>query len=180
MHTNTAEGLFQKLPPSHTISAAQWTALLATILYMVQCAALAKSLCASQWYWKQPYHTSALTGAEWVEELIYSHPDRIKNCLGTWATEIWEAKKKGAKTLREYAWLAVWQLNQDVIPWGTILQYFIQFGSNTSHSAQNRWNVMQVTQILIKCWNYLKFWKNELKIQKIPEAHLLCLCALCS
>ena len=49
---------------------------------MVQCAALAMSLYASQWYWKQPYHTSALTGAEWVKELIYGHPDRIKNCLG--------------------------------------------------------------------------------------------------
>ena len=70
------------MPHSRTIPAAQRRALLATILYMVQCAALAMSLYASQWYWKQPYHTSALTGAEWVEELIYGHPDRIKNCLG--------------------------------------------------------------------------------------------------
>ena len=85
MHANAAEGLcISKMPCSCTIPAAQPTALLATILYIVQCAALAMSLYASKWHWKQPYHTSALTG-EWVEELIYSHPD---NCLGMRATEL--------------------------------------------------------------------------------------------
>jgi hypothetical protein len=49
---------------------------------MIQNAALVVALYASQWYWKQPYHTSALTGAEWVDELVYGHPDRICNCLG--------------------------------------------------------------------------------------------------
>jgi hypothetical protein len=43
---------------------------------------LAVILYASQWYWKQPYHTSALSGAAWVEELVYGHPERIRNCLG--------------------------------------------------------------------------------------------------
>ncbi|KAF9536914.1 hypothetical protein CPC08DRAFT_616927, partial [Agrocybe pediades] len=33
-------------------------------------------------YWSQPYHTSALTGQAWVNELIHGHPDRIYNCLG--------------------------------------------------------------------------------------------------
>ena len=71
-----------KMPRQRTVPAAQRRAILATILYMVQCATLAVSLYASQWYWKQPYHTSALSGAEWVEELIYGHPKRIKSCLG--------------------------------------------------------------------------------------------------
>jgi len=70
------------MPRARTIPAAQRRALLATILYIVQCAALAISLYASQWYWKQPYHNSALTGADWVEELIYGHPERIRSCLG--------------------------------------------------------------------------------------------------
>jgi hypothetical protein len=33
-------------------------------------------------YWKQPYHTSALSGEAWVQELIRGHPDRIFNELG--------------------------------------------------------------------------------------------------
>ena len=37
---------------------------------------------ASPLYWKQDYHTSALTGEAWVNELIYGHPDRIWNELG--------------------------------------------------------------------------------------------------
>jgi hypothetical protein len=43
---------------------------------------LAVFLYASPLYWKQPYHTSALTGEAWVKELIVGHPDRIKNELG--------------------------------------------------------------------------------------------------
>ena len=84
-HANAAAELcILKILHSRTIPAAQPTALLATILHMVQCAAFSMSLYASKWYWKQPYHTSALTG-EWVEELIYSHPN---NCLGMRATEL--------------------------------------------------------------------------------------------
>ena len=30
-------------------------------------------------YWRQPYHTSALSGEAWVNELIHGHPDRIYN-----------------------------------------------------------------------------------------------------
>ena len=68
---------------SRTIPAAQCTALLATICIWFSVLHF-MSLYASKWYWKQPYHTSALTG-EWAEELIYSHPD---NCQGMRATEL--------------------------------------------------------------------------------------------
>ncbi|KAJ7716718.1 hypothetical protein B0H16DRAFT_1476561 [Mycena metata] len=37
----------------------------------------------SSWYWAQPYHTSKLTGQQWVEELICGHPERIYNELAT-------------------------------------------------------------------------------------------------
>jgi hypothetical protein len=33
-------------------------------------------------YNKTPYHTSALTGADWVRELLNGHPERIRNELG--------------------------------------------------------------------------------------------------
>ncbi|TFK16778.1 hypothetical protein FA15DRAFT_552492, partial [Coprinopsis marcescibilis] len=33
-------------------------------------------------YWKQPYHTSKLSGEEWVDELIHGHPDWIWTELG--------------------------------------------------------------------------------------------------
>ncbi|KAJ7439149.1 hypothetical protein B0H11DRAFT_1984461, partial [Mycena galericulata] len=39
-------------------------------------------LYGSSWYWAQPYHTSKLTGQEWVEELMRGHPERIYNELG--------------------------------------------------------------------------------------------------
>jgi hypothetical protein len=39
-------------------------------------------LYASQWYWSQLYHTSALTGETWVKELIFGHPDQTKSELG--------------------------------------------------------------------------------------------------
>ncbi|KAJ7054235.1 hypothetical protein C8F01DRAFT_968295, partial [Mycena amicta] len=37
---------------------------------------------ASPLYWKQDYHTSALSGRGWLDELIHGHPDRIKSELG--------------------------------------------------------------------------------------------------
>ena len=55
-----------------------------------------------------------------------------------------------------------------------VLQYIIQFGSHTSHSAQICWNVMQVMQILVKCQNHLKFWKKKgSKIQKTWQSSLI-------
>ncbi|KAJ7689184.1 hypothetical protein B0H17DRAFT_937660 [Mycena rosella] len=32
--------------------------------------------------WAQPYHTSRLTGQQWVKELMHGHPERIYNELG--------------------------------------------------------------------------------------------------
>ncbi|THU79227.1 hypothetical protein K435DRAFT_698316 [Dendrothele bispora CBS 962.96] len=37
---------------------------------------------SAPYYWKQDYHTSALTGAQWVQELKHGHPDRIHTELG--------------------------------------------------------------------------------------------------
>lgn len=35
-----------------------------------------------QHYHKQPYHTSALRGYDWVQELLNGHPERIRSQLG--------------------------------------------------------------------------------------------------
>jgi hypothetical protein len=43
---------------------------------------MAVLLYSSPLYWKQDYHTSALSGRAWVQELIIGHPDRIKSELG--------------------------------------------------------------------------------------------------
>ncbi|ESK81190.1 hypothetical protein Moror_2281 [Moniliophthora roreri MCA 2997] len=45
-------------------------------------ATLAASLYASEAYKKQPYHNSALTGFQWVQELINGNPRRIYTELG--------------------------------------------------------------------------------------------------
>ncbi|KAJ3726825.1 hypothetical protein C8R42DRAFT_534644, partial [Lentinula raphanica] len=39
-------------------------------------------LYASTSYWNQPYHTSILSGQQWVNELITGHPERIHTELG--------------------------------------------------------------------------------------------------
>ena len=39
-------------------------------------------LYASSNYWKQPYHTSALSGLAWVNELKNGHPRRIRTEIG--------------------------------------------------------------------------------------------------
>jgi hypothetical protein len=51
----------------------------AVFLQMIGIAAV---LYQSPGYWTQPYHTSALSGQAWVDELIQGHPDRIYNELG--------------------------------------------------------------------------------------------------
>jgi hypothetical protein len=43
---------------------------------------LAAVLYPTPLYWKQDYHTSALSGRAWVDELIVGHSDRIKSELG--------------------------------------------------------------------------------------------------
>jgi hypothetical protein len=56
--------------------------LILAAAYIINVIGIATTLYASPLYWKQEYHTSKLTGAEWVEELIYGHPDRIRMELG--------------------------------------------------------------------------------------------------
>ncbi len=52
--------------------------------YLINVVGVATQLYSSPLYWKQPYHTSKLTGAEWVKELINGHHDRIWTELGMW------------------------------------------------------------------------------------------------
>ncbi|KLO06039.1 hypothetical protein SCHPADRAFT_804797, partial [Schizopora paradoxa] len=43
---------------------------------------LAVAIYANPLYSKQDYHTSALSGEAWVEELVHGHPDRIRHEFG--------------------------------------------------------------------------------------------------
>ena len=52
---------------------------LALFTFAAGAAALAYGV---SFYDKTPYHTSALTGADWVCELLNGHPERIRNELG--------------------------------------------------------------------------------------------------
>ncbi len=67
--------------PDETHKSLQKRVLVATssFLHMI---GIAATLYLEPNYWKQPYHTSALTGEAWVNELIHGHPDRIFNELG--------------------------------------------------------------------------------------------------
>ncbi|KAG6905950.1 hypothetical protein DXG01_016694 [Tephrocybe rancida] len=51
-------------------------------VYVVSLIGIAASLYANPSYWAQDYHTSALTGAVWVNKLIHGHPDHIYDALG--------------------------------------------------------------------------------------------------
>lgn len=67
--------------PDEQQNTLQQRALLATTSYL-HMVGIAATLYAEPNYWKQPYHTSALTGEAWVNELIHGHPDRIYTELG--------------------------------------------------------------------------------------------------
>lgn len=56
--------------------------LIVATAYAVQLVGLATTLYSSTYYWKQDYHTSKLSGAAWVQELLEGHPDRIWTELG--------------------------------------------------------------------------------------------------
>jgi len=49
--------------------------LIAATAYAVQLIGLTTTLYSSPHYWKQDYHTSKLSGAAWVQELLEGHPD---------------------------------------------------------------------------------------------------------
>lgn len=56
--------------------------LIVAAAYAMQMLGVAITLYSSPFYWKQEYHTSKLSGAEWVQELLEGHPDRIWTELG--------------------------------------------------------------------------------------------------
>lgn len=56
--------------------------LIIAAAYLINVVGVATQLYASPLYWKQPYHTSQLSGAGWVKELINGHHDRIWTELG--------------------------------------------------------------------------------------------------
>ena len=56
--------------------------LIAAAAYAVHAVGLAVAMYSTPFYWKQDYHTSQLSGADWVDELIAGHPDRIWTELG--------------------------------------------------------------------------------------------------
>lgn len=68
-------------PPSETHNKRNQS--LAAITVTVVCyVTLVLQLYLSPSYWKQDYHTSALWGGDWLQELIKEHPDRIYTELG--------------------------------------------------------------------------------------------------
>lgn len=61
------------------------------VLLLIQIAAVVVQLSCnivmehfSPLYLRTPYHTSALSGAAWVNELLSGHPERIRNELGVY------------------------------------------------------------------------------------------------
>lgn len=56
--------------------------LIVAAAYAMQVVGVAMMLYSSPLYWKQEYHNSKLSGAEWVQELLEGHPDRIWTELG--------------------------------------------------------------------------------------------------
>lgn len=57
----------------------EWLSATTEVIRIVGIAAM---LYASANYFTQPYHTSKLSGQQWVDELIQGHPDRIHCELG--------------------------------------------------------------------------------------------------
>lgn len=56
--------------------------VIAAAAYVTAIIGFAVNLYASPLYWKQDYHTSKLTGEQWLQELLVGHPDRIWTELG--------------------------------------------------------------------------------------------------
>jgi hypothetical protein len=56
--------------------------VLHTVITVVNATTMALEAYSDTYYDKQPYHTSALSGAAWVTELLAGHPERIRCELG--------------------------------------------------------------------------------------------------
>ena len=69
------------IPPSSSSSERHHFAAVAALFFINTIGCAAQTLTA-HFYDKTPYHTSALTGCAWVQELITGHPNRIKSKLG--------------------------------------------------------------------------------------------------
>lgn len=69
--------------------------------YVTNSVFLAVYLYSSSYYWKQPYHTSKLSGSAWVQELMHGHPDHIQNelrmCLHVFLSFVAELRVNGLK-----------------------------------------------------------------------------------
>ena len=70
------------MPPSRTSKISKIRRQIVASALYAYTVGLAAVLYASAAYWKQPYHTSALTGEGWVLELLHGHPKRIRHELG--------------------------------------------------------------------------------------------------
>lgn len=69
------------MPTDEEQAELQRRALVATT-YFLHIVGIAAVLYQDPQYWSQPYHTSALSGQAWVNELVNGHPDRIFTELG--------------------------------------------------------------------------------------------------
>lgn len=70
------------MPPPLEADARHPQALVAIAVTVVCYVTLVLQLYLSPSYWRQEYHTSALSGWGWLQELIKGHPDRIHTELG--------------------------------------------------------------------------------------------------
>ena len=68
--------------PSDNERALLQQGVLTATAYFLHLIGIAATLYQQANYWQQPYHTSALSGAAWVNKLIHGHPDHIFNELG--------------------------------------------------------------------------------------------------
>lgn len=67
------------MPTQNTDVRQRFLIILAAV---IQAVGLVLKLYLNPLYWKQDYHTSALSGWAWTQELIEGHPDRIYCELG--------------------------------------------------------------------------------------------------
>lgn len=83
---------------------ARFRRIIAVVYYYFAMTTFTAILYASPGYWAQPYHTSKLTGQQWVQELMLGHPDRIYTELGmrlhVFTAFVWELRMCGLSDSR--------------------------------------------------------------------------------